>query len=212
MAGGTDSRRSMAAYSLASHVGEKNATDKRLERYHEHVGRARRDRAIWPGAAFIVEALLLLVFLAGSLAVLMSIDANAEHLGDKSTDLVEALVMSSNAAEEFAADPAAFQEAYNADPTADRWLSRPIGDLTNGEEALFLTSEFSHEKTAAGTMYSVTFQVRKVRVITDREQITLEGYMTNRPDGVVFEAWDAEPVYVLETQRYVPNDAMREVA
>lgn len=71
---------------------------------------------MWPGAAFIVEALLLLVFLTGSLAVLMNLNAEADRIGRESADLMDGLVLASNVAEEFAADPIAFEEAYEADP------------------------------------------------------------------------------------------------
>lgn len=73
---------------------------------------------MWPGAAFIVEALLLLVFLTGSLAVLMNLNAEADRIGRESADLMDGLVLASNVAEEFAADPIAFKEAYEADPMA----------------------------------------------------------------------------------------------
>lgn len=123
MAGGSESRRSMASASVAAHRAEANVADARLARYNDRIGRVRKERAVWPGAAFIVEALLLLVFLTGSLAVLMNLNAEADRIGRESADLMDGLVLASNVAEEFAADPIAFKEAYEADPMADRWLS-----------------------------------------------------------------------------------------
>ena len=63
MAGGSESRRSMASASVAAHRAEANVADARLARYNDRIGRVRKERTVWPGAAFIVEALLLLVFL-----------------------------------------------------------------------------------------------------------------------------------------------------
>lgn len=116
MAGGSDSRRSMASASVAAHRAEANVADARLARYNDRIGRVRKERAVWPGAAFIVEALLLLVFLTGSLAVLMNLNAEADRIGRESADLMDGLVLASNVAEKFAADPIAFEEAYEADP------------------------------------------------------------------------------------------------
>ena len=109
MAGGSDSRRSMASASVAAHRAEANVADARLARYNDRIGRVRKERAVWPGAAFIVEALLLLVFLTGSLAVLMNLNAEADRIGRESADLMDGLVLASNVAEEFAADPAGSQ-------------------------------------------------------------------------------------------------------
>lgn len=46
-------------------------------------GRVRKDGRV-ARAAFIVEALLLLVFLTGSLAVLMNLNAEADRIGRES--------------------------------------------------------------------------------------------------------------------------------
>ena len=136
MAGGSESRRSMASASVAAHRAEANVADARLARYNDRIGRVRKERAVWPGAAFIVEALLLLVFLTGSLAVLMNLNAEADRIGRESADLMDGLVLASNVAEEFAADPIAFKEAYEADPMADRWLSQPAHEVENGSDLL----------------------------------------------------------------------------
>ena len=71
---------------------------------------------MWPGAAFIVEALLLLVFLTGSLAVLMNLNAEADRIGRESADLMDGLVLASNVAEEFAADPIASRKPTRPTP------------------------------------------------------------------------------------------------
>ena len=193
MAGGSDSRRSMASASVAAHRAEANVADARLARYNDRIGRVRKERAVWPGAAFIVEALLLLVFLTGSLAVLMNLNA----------DLMDGLVLASNVAEEFAADPIAFEEAYEADPMADRWLSQPAHEAENGSDLLSAECTFSTEDTEAGTMHYLTLEVWKVRVLNDSAKAAEEG-IGFEPGGLCFQGNEGEPVYTLETSRYVP--------
>ncbi len=204
-----NARRSMADYSVASHARGVAAGDERLERYHEYVGRHRAERRVWPGAAFIVEALLLLVFLAGSLAVLMDLNADADAAGKQSADLMGALVLAANVAEEFAADPMALQEAYAADPAADRWLSCPLDAVESGSDILRAECAFATEPTEGGLLHRLTLTVWKERVLTDREQAAAEGYLINDSEGACFERWTEEPVYTVETARYVAGDGTR---
>ena len=154
MAGGSESRRSMASASVAAHRAEANVADARLARYNDRIGRVRKERAVWPGAAFIVEALLLLVFLTGSLAVLMNLNAEADRIGRESADLMDGLVLASNVAEEFAADPIAFKEAYEADPMADRWLSQPAHEVEN-EGIGFAPGGLCFEKCEESPVYAL---------------------------------------------------------
>lgn len=168
MAGGSESRRSMASASVAAHRAEANVADARLARYNDRIGRVRKERAVWPGAAFIVEALLLLVFLTGSLAVLMNLNAEADRIGRESADLMDGLVLASNVAEEFAADPIAFKEAYEAGPMADRWLSQPAHEAENGSDLLSAECTFRTEDTEAGTMHYLTLEVWKCGFLMTR--------------------------------------------
>lgn len=202
---GRNARRSMADYSVATHAQGKQAADGRMERYHEYVGRRRVERRVWPGAAFIVEALLLLVFLAGSLAVLMSLNADADRTGRESADLMGALVLASNAAEEFAADPVGFQEAYEADSMADRWLSQPLDEVESGSDILTVECAFRTEDTEVGTLHHVVLEVWKVRALTDPAQADAAG-IGLPPGGAAFQGFEEEPVYTLSTSRYVPAD------
>ena len=203
MAGGSDSRRSMASASVAAHRAEANVADARLARYNDRIGRVRKERAVWPGAAFIVEALLLLVFLTGSLAVLMNLNAEADRIGRESADLMDGLVLASNVAEKFAADPIAFEEAYEADPMADRWLSQPAHEAENGSDLLSAECTFRTEDTDAGTMHYLTIEVWKVRVLNDSAKAAEEG-IGFEPGGLCLQGNEGEPVYTWETSRYVP--------
>ena len=175
----------MASASVAAHRAEANVADARLARYNDRIGRVRKERAVWPGAAFIVEALLLLVFLTGSLAVLMNLNAEADRICRESADLM------------------AFEEAYEADPMADRWLSQPAYEAENGSDLLSAECTFRTEDTDAGTMHYLTIEVWKVRVLNDSAKAAEEG-IGFEPGGLCFQGNEGEPVYTLETSRYVP--------
>ena len=183
MAGGSESRRSMASASVAAHRAEANVADARLARYNDRIGRVRKERAVWPGAAFIVEALLLLVFLTGSLAVLMNLNAEADRIGRESADLMDGLVLASN--------------------VADRWLSQPAHEVENGSDLLSAECTFRTEDTDAGTMHYLTIEVWKVRVLNDSAKAAEEG-IGFEPGGLCLQGNEGEPVYTLETSRYVP--------
>ena len=71
----------------------------RLRRGNDH------DRRPWHGATFIVEALVLLVFLIASLAVIMQVIAGAHERSIEADRLSNAIILASNDAEAFAADP-----------------------------------------------------------------------------------------------------------
>ncbi len=192
MAGGSTKRRSMTAYSVAAHAEGAREGDRRLERYHGYVGRARADRAVWPGAAFIVEALLLLVFLTGSLAVLMSLNADADRSGRESAQLMDALVMASNSAEQFAADPQAVVEAQSL--AADE-----VDTNVAYQDDLLLIREVAVEPTEAGSLFHAT--------ITIWDQADVVSVETPNADEAVYELTltdrTVQPVYTLETSAYV---------
>lgn len=66
-------------------------------------------KASWHGKAFLVEALVLLVFLVASLSILVSLFVQARTEADEGERLSQAVQLAQNAAEEFAADPAGAQ-------------------------------------------------------------------------------------------------------
>lgn len=193
---GRNARRSMTDYSVASHALGPAAGDARMERYHEYVGRRRIERAVWPGAAFIVEALLLLVFLVGSLAVLMSLNADADRTGRESADLMDALVLASNAAEEFAADPEGTLLSAARDTVGD-------ANVIYGDD-LLLVREVTAEAREQGVMYFGVLTVWNRCDVSDVAPADEPGsYKVTLVDRTV------EPVYTLETARYVPADGAR---
>ncbi len=229
MAGSSSERRSRAAFSVASHVGGVRESDQRLERYHERVGRVRTERAVWPGAAFIVEALLLVVFLTGSLAVLMSLNAAADANGRQSADLMNAIVMASNSAEQFAADPEGAAEAQpggagdtaggvgavsaaGAAEAASVAGAADAGDADTATAAgananvvrqgnLLLIREVQAESTTAGTIFHAVIKVWNQNDVAAVE--ASDGGQAAFELTMTDDA--AEPVYTLETSAYVPD-------
>ena len=164
---------------------------------------------MWPGAAFIVEALLLLVFLAGSLAVLMELNADADAAGQQSADLMAAMTLASNAAEEFAANPE---------------LAAATGALSDEEEAarvqygtgLVMTRTVEAEPMAAGTMYRARIAVwhEDAGAAESAAESAAAGSGALKPaptEGAGAEG-AAEPVYTLETACYVADDGARSAA
>lgn len=77
--------------------------------------RGKSYRPSWSGVAFIVEAMLLLVFLIGSLALLTSLFASSVQRGNESRELTAAVALASDTAERFCADPASIEERFAKD-------------------------------------------------------------------------------------------------
>lgn len=75
----------------------------------------RSDRTTWPGMAFILESLLLLLFVSASLAVLMALFVQSNLLGEENIHRSEAIVAASNVAEMFAQDPTSVASAFEQD-------------------------------------------------------------------------------------------------
>ena len=199
MAGGSESRRSMASASVAAHRAEVNVADARLARYNDRIGRVRKERAVWPGAAFIVEALLLLVFLTGSLAVLMNLNAEADRIGRSSANLMNALVMASNSAEEFAADPVAVRAAQSLD-------AGQTDANVRYENGLVLVRDVTAEATGAGVMYRATITVWNE---ADVASVTTPDAGEARYEVTLADP-AAEAVYQVETSAYVSGGAIVE--
>lgn len=90
--------------------------------------------------AFIIEMLVLLVFVAGCLAVLIQMFSFAHHQGQENAKTVKAIHLASNAAECFSADPTAAPE-------------REVFD----DMVVFTTVK--SESRSAGTLYIATIEV-----------------------------------------------------
>lgn len=100
----------------------------------------RPGRPLWSGAAFIVEALLLLVFLIASLAIFTQLFAASAEKSIEADELSRAVAAASSVAERFAADPSAVAETNQAD------------DLT-------VTCDITKTPRANGMLYEATISV-----------------------------------------------------
>ena len=96
----------------------------------------------WPGAAFVVEALLMLVFLVASLAVLMQLFFGAVRRGTQATMLQQAVTIAQNEAERFSADPTSV-------------------DASSQENGYDVSCSVTPEETDGGTLYRATITVSK---------------------------------------------------
>lgn len=72
-------------------------------------------RSRWSGAAFLVEAMLLLVFVMASLAVFTQLFAASAERSNQSKDLTEAVAIATATAERFAADPHGISSEFMQD-------------------------------------------------------------------------------------------------
>lgn len=100
----------------------------RLRRGNDH------DRRPWHGAAFIVEALVLLVFLIASLAVIMQVIAGAHERSIEADRLSNAIILASNDAEAFAADPTSGNTEESTSSSTASWYN-PRGRSTSSTRA-----------------------------------------------------------------------------
>lgn len=100
------------------------------------------------GRAFVIEALFLLVFMMGSLAVLTSLMVSSYERGAASDDLSRAVVLAANDAEAFAADP------------AGETLGTAEGTGASGSEDGFqLARTVEQRAQEAGTLYEAHITV-----------------------------------------------------
>lgn len=136
----------------------------------------------WTGTAFIVEALLLLVFVAGALAVLLNVFAESYEVGTKSQNEARAILAATNAAETFAAAP------------AEGFFVASEGD--------FVTNcVVRAEKTSSGTMYHAQIAVYSLEDINVRD----EASVTAR-DLAPISFEDMVPVIELSTSRFLSGE------
>ena len=103
-----------------------------------------KSRSSWTGAAFLVESMLLLVFLIGSFAVFTQMFAKAIEQADESRAITVAVAAASNSAEQFAADPA------SADGTSQTVV-----------DGMVVQRQVTVQKRDHGTFYTADIMVYK---------------------------------------------------
>lgn len=98
------------------------------------------DRTPWTSVAFVVESMILLVCLVGSLAILTQLFSSSLNRSVESRTLDAATIAATSIAEHFAADP----------QNVDRDVR--LGDL-------LITCDVTPEKRANGTLYKANIRV-----------------------------------------------------
>lgn len=120
--------------------------------------RSGRTRPAWSGMAVVVEAMVMLVFLIGSLAVLTQLFATASLRAREAHDLAAAVSVATSAAERFAADP-----------------ERAEG--TTQAEGLSVDCQVTSDETARGTIYHATITVRSERAAEPVYTLSTDRYV-----------------------------------
>lgn len=143
--------------------------------------RKRAERAPWHGAAFMVEALAILLFLAASLAVLMLLFSLSYNRGMQADRLSNSVLLATNNAESFAANP---QEA---------------DQLQYFEEI----SNVMQEAAFSGEEPTDLYKVER-NVSSSPEARGLHYYAT------ISVSYNDELVYQVETSRYVGSQEVAE--
>ena len=112
------------------------------ERERNRLNRTYEGRVVWHGAAFVMEALLLLFFLIVSLTIFMTLFSNATEMGEDNDRLASAVTLATNMAEQFTADPATSEGTYQS------------GDY-------IVTCQVTPDAMAGGTLYKAAIAVHR---------------------------------------------------
>lgn len=130
-------------------------------------------RTRWSGAAFLVEAMLLLVFVAASLALFVQLFAASADRAAASRELTDAIAVATATAERFCADPVGVE-----------------GEFTEGD--MLVVCRVEPQKRTYGTMYYATISVYPADSAPAKAQ----------PASDEQPAPTAEPVYTVQTAKY----------
>lgn len=125
----------------------------------------RRDNAgrrPWHGAAFIMEALLLLAFIVASLAVLMQLFGVAHERSASASELSNAVVLASNEAEVFAAAPSDTDATHYFTLVDDELVETNAADTqAENNDAFTVTRTVERKSESAGALYSAHISVER---------------------------------------------------
>lgn len=118
------------------------------------------DRRSWHGMAFIMEALVLLVFLIISITILMQLFSASRVHNEEAYALSYSIILASNEAERFTADPSKeTTEYYAVDGDAI------VGSDESNSEAFKVIRSVDPQKTASGTLYQAVITVEQGGVV-----------------------------------------------
>lgn len=114
-----------------------------------------RDRRSWHGAAFSLEALILLLFLVISTTILMQLFSLAYQRGQSAAELTPAVTLAANEAEAFSADPLASADVKFFDFEGGALI--PL--QSEEEDAYAVARTVTSEKQESGTLYRAVINV-----------------------------------------------------
>lgn len=164
-------------------------------------------RRSWHGAAFIVESLALLAFLVTALAVVIQLMGVAHERGVEASHLSNAIILASNDAEAFAADPTS--GSSEAQFTEDNGTLISLEEATAEAEAgadagAAGTGTTGGEAGATGSADAGATVYRVERTVSDHAEAA----------GTLYEAHiqvssNGEILYELDTARYVSEGVAR---
>lgn len=118
--------------------------------------RTATGRRSWHGMAFIMEALVLLVFLVISIALLMQLFTMAKSHDENASALTASVILASNEAERFAVDPLSETTGYYA------LDGEMIVEVDADHEGAFKVQRAVESQSApAGTLYYATITVEQ---------------------------------------------------
>lgn len=142
--------------------------------------RAGSERKSWTGTAFLIESLVLLVFLAGTIAVLAQLFAYSVSTANSAQQLSQAATVAQNAAEEFSSNPVAVAEGQQVGQ----------GVALNGTSDFAVTCTVTANEEDNGTLYVAHIAVSPRAA-------------TGAGAAAANNAGAAEAAYELDTARYV---------
>lgn len=143
---------------------------------------ARFGNRSWKGTAFIIEALVLLIFVAGALAVLLSIFVQSYNVNERTQSETDAILLATNAAEAFSAAPAE-------------------GTFVAIEGDYVARNTVQAQSTSSGIMYQAHIEVYSLEGVNAHA-----GQTFNVNDDVPIDFDAAQPIYELTTARYVSRE------
>lgn len=109
-------------------------------RFNPRSTRRADQQPSWSGMAVLIEAMVLMMVLVGSLAIIMQLFATATIRAREGQQLAEAVAYATSAAESFASDPTA-------------------AEGTSVQNGLIVQCQVTDQKTTAGTLYHATITV-----------------------------------------------------
>lgn len=139
--------------------------------------RTRASRPAWANVAFIVEAMVLLVFLIASLAVFMQLFSAALERSEEGGTMTEAVAAASTTAERFSADPQGVPAVAEFDD-------------------LVVTCDVTPEKRDRGTLYYADIAVYRAGEAPVASEVPTTATSAAPPDT-------SGAVYTISTSVYV---------